>query len=176
MSKSRLIVLVPLALFLVLAGYFAVGLSRDPAKLPSMLIGKATPNFDLPELGDSGRFTPAALKGQVTLVNFFASWCLPCRSEHPILMGLKKSGVRIIGVAYKDKPDNAKRLLDDDGNPFEIVAVDLDGQAGIDWGVYGVPETYVIDRDGVVRYRQVAAITPNDLDTVIKPLLAELNK
>jgi len=174
MTRSRLIVLVPLALFLALAGYFAIGLTRDPAKLPSMLIGKTTPAFALPLLDQEGQFTPADLQGKVTLVNFFASWCLPCRAEHPILMALKQSGVRVIGIAYKDKPANTQRLLTEDGNPYEAVAVDADGLAGIDWGVYGVPETYVIDRNGVVQYRQVAAITPADLDTVIKPLLAKL--
>jgi cytochrome c biogenesis protein CcmG/thiol:disulfide interchange protein DsbE len=174
---KRLLTLLPLALFAVLLGYFALGLKRDPHILPSALIDRPAPDFSLPPLVEAkpgvGR---ADLTGGPVLVNFFASWCVPCRAEHPLLTRLAASGVAIHGIDYKDKPDDAKRWLAELGDPYRRLGVDRDGRVAIDFGVYGVPETYVIDRAGNIRYRQVGPITPADLDQKIKPLLAELGR
>jgi cytochrome c biogenesis protein CcmG/thiol:disulfide interchange protein DsbE len=171
----RLLFLVPLALFAVLAGYFALGLSRDPSVLPSALIDKPAPEFNLPGLGERAGLATLDLAGGVTLVNFFASWCAPCRVEHPLLMRLKREGrIALYGIDYKDKPDEAGRLLAQLGDPYRRIGVDRDGRTAIDFGVYGVPETYVIDKDGHIRYRQVGPITPEDYERKILPLLKQL--
>jgi cytochrome c biogenesis protein CcmG/thiol:disulfide interchange protein DsbE len=171
----RLLFLVPLALFAVLAGYFTLGLSRDPSVLPSALIDKPAPEFSLPALGEGPGLAKADLAGRVTLVNFFASWCAPCRVEHPLLMRLKQEGrVALYGIDYKDRPDEARRLLAQLGDPYGRIGVDRDGRTAIDFGVYGVPETYVIDMDGRIRYRQVGPITREDYARRILPLLKQL--
>jgi cytochrome c biogenesis protein CcmG/thiol:disulfide interchange protein DsbE len=171
----RLLFLVPAALFAVLAGYFGLGLSRDPSLLPSALLGKPAPAFSLLALGDKPGLATADLGGRVTLVNFFASWCVPCRVEHPLLMRLKQEGrIALYGIDYKDKPDEAGRLLAQLGDPYRRIGVDSDGRTAIDFGVYGVPETYVIDKDGHIRYRQVGPITPEDYERKILPLLKQL--
>jgi cytochrome c biogenesis protein CcmG/thiol:disulfide interchange protein DsbE len=171
----RLLFLVPLALFAVLAGYFTLGLSRDPSVLPSALIDKPAPEFSLPALGEGPGLAKADLAGRVTLVNFFASWCAPCRVEHPLLMRLKQEGrVALYGIDYKDRPDEASRLLAQLGDPYGRIGVDRDGRTAIDFGVYGVPETYVIDMDGRIRYRQVGPITREDYERRILPLLRQL--
>ncbi|MBU0724426.1 MAG: DsbE family thiol:disulfide interchange protein [Alphaproteobacteria bacterium] len=173
----RLVYLLPLVLFLGVVAYFAVGLTRDPQKLPSTMIDRPAPEFALPPLLDSvPGLATADLKGQVALVNVFASWCAPCRVEHPILTGLARDGVTIFGINQKDKPEPAKRFLANLGNPYTRVGVDADGRASIDWGVYGVPETYVIDREGHVRYRHVGALTARDVSEKIRPMLRELSR
>jgi cytochrome c biogenesis protein CcmG/thiol:disulfide interchange protein DsbE len=173
----KLLYLLPLAAFIALAGYFAVALrsDRDPHELPSALIDKPAPAFDLPPLGTGEAVVSSALQGQVVVVNFFASWCVPCRIEHPVLMRLaNQDHVAITGIAYKDKPEDAQRLLDDSGNPFRRVGLDLSGRTGIDFGVYGVPETYVIDKTGRIRKKFVGPLSPEAVDRDLLPLLRRL--
>lgn len=178
MAASRnLAALLPLGVFLAIMAYFAVGLTRDPNTLPSALLDRPAPVTILPLLGDAaGRFGPADLKGQVTLVNFFASWCAPCRVEHPTLMALKHDGLHIVGIAYKDRPEDAKGYIIDHGDPYAVIAADDDGRASIEWGVYGVPETYIVDRDGVIRYRHVGVLSAEVWKTKLQPVVAELSK
>jgi cytochrome c biogenesis protein CcmG/thiol:disulfide interchange protein DsbE len=174
---KRAIYLLPLALFIGLIGYFIVGLQRDPHLLPSALLDRPAPEFSLPPLVDGKPgIARADLADGPMLVNFFASWCVPCRAEHPILTRLAGEGILLQGVAYKDKPEDAKSWLKQLGDPYKRIGQDRDGRTAIEFGVYGVPETYVIDRKGTIRYRQVGPITPSDLDTKIKPLLAELKR
>lgn len=142
---------------------------------PSLLIDKPAPRFDLPPLyaGKQG-FKNADLKGHVTLVNFFASWCVPCRAEHPALRSLAGSGITLVGINYKDKPENAQAFLAELGNPYAVVAADAEGSAGIDFGVYGVPESCLIDKNGVVRFRQPGALTPDVIRDEILPRAQKL--
>jgi len=171
----RLLFILPLTLFAVLVGYFGLGLSRDPSVLPSALIDQPAPIFNLPGLGDRPGLANSDLAGSVTLVNFFASWCAPCRVEHPLLMRLAAEGsVALYGIDYKDKPEESGRLLTHLGDPYRRIGVDGDGRTAIDFGVYGVPETYVLDRSGRIRYRQVGPITAEDYDQKILPLLKRL--
>ncbi len=173
---KRLLYLLPLALFLALLGYFAVGLQRDPHILPSAMIDKSAPEFALPPLLDGKPGIARADLDGPLLVNFFASWCVPCRVEHPVLGRLAGAGVELLGIAWKDKPEDARAWLAELGDPYRRLAVDRDGRVGIDFGVYGVPETYVIDRTGKIRYREAGPITPEDLKDKILPLLAELKR
>lgn len=163
-------------LFMALTLAFALGLGRDPSVLPSPLIGKPVPAFDLPPVkGRSAGLATADLKGEVSLVNVFASWCTACRDEHPVLMGLRRQGsVPIHGLNYKDKPEDAARWLNEFGDPYTRTGADLTGQVGIDWGVYGVPETFVVDSQGRIAFKQVGPITPEILNTVILPVVASL--
>ena len=171
----RLLFLLPLALFVVLAGYFGLGLFRDPALLPSALIDRPMPDFTLSGLADKPGLAKADLAGGVVLINFFASWCAPCREEHPLLMRLAAEGrVALYGIDYKDKPEDATRLLAQLGDPYRRIGVDRSGRTFIDFGAYGVPETYVVDKEGRIRYRQVGPITPEDYDRVLVPLLKQL--
>lgn len=171
----RLLFILPLALFATLAGYFGLGLSRDPALLPSALIDRPTPDFTLPGLAAKPGLAKADLADSVVLVNFFASWCAPCREEHPLLMRLAAEGrVALYGIDYKDKPEDAMRLLGQFGDPYRRIGVDRAGRTFIDFGAYGVPETYVIDKQGRIRFRQVGPITPDDYDQKILPLLKQL--
>lgn len=176
--RKRLLFLLPVALFAILAVYLMLGLrpERDPTLVPSAMIDKPAPDFVLPGLFDDGQgLATADLLGQVTLVNFFASWCVPCRAEHPILLRLaREEGIPLYGIAYKDKPDASRAWLADLGDPFQRIGVDLSGRTAIDFGVYGVPETYVIDGEGRIRHRHVGPLTPAMLDEVILPLIAEL--
>ena len=160
---------------LVLAGLvvlFAVGLQRDPTKIPSPLVGKPAPAFDL-ATPDGARLRLADLHGQPVLVNFWASWCLPCLQEHPLMMELARSGVKIVGLNYKDEPQAAEQWLARHGNPFTVVARDADGRVGLDWGVYGVPETFVVDAQGVIRHKQVGPMTREAWDKEVSPKLHE---
>jgi cytochrome c biogenesis protein CcmG/thiol:disulfide interchange protein DsbE len=171
----RLLFLAPVALFAVLAGYFGLGLNRDPSLLPSALLDKPVPDFSLPALGDKPGLATPDLAGRVTLVNFFASWCAPCRVEHPLLMRLAAEGsVALYGIDYKDRPETANRLLAELGDPYRRIGVDGAGRTAIDFGVYGVPETYVIDQEGRIRYRHVGPLTPADYEAKILPLLKRL--
>jgi cytochrome c biogenesis protein CcmG/thiol:disulfide interchange protein DsbE len=175
-QMKRLVYLVPLTAFLVLAGYFAIGLTKDPQKLPSMLIDKPAPQMTLPPLHEGKQgFDSANLTGGVTLVNFWASWCGPCRIEHPQLNRLAAEGVNLVGINQADPPQNAKAFLRALGDPFRAIGVDADRRAGIEWGVYGLPETFVIDKQGRIRYRHVGPITEQDLAQVIRPMLKSLN-
>jgi cytochrome c biogenesis protein CcmG, thiol:disulfide interchange protein DsbE len=171
---KRLLFVVPVLLFAGIAAYFAVGLTHEPGKLPSALIDKPAPDFALPPLTDKPGLATGDLKGEVTLVNFFASWCAPCRIEHPLLMRIGKS-VPLVGIAYKDKPEESRRFLEQLGDPYRRIAVDRDGRAAIDFGVYGVPETYVIDRDGKIRFRFVGPLTEKAWREEIEPLVRRLS-
>ncbi|HVZ07404.1 DsbE family thiol:disulfide interchange protein [Rhodopila sp.] len=173
----RVLFLLPLLLFVLLAAYFFAALrpSHDPQVLPSAMLEKPAPAFDLAELGTDRRLTLASLKGKPVVINFFASWCVPCRIEHPLLMRLaKENGVPIYGIAYKDKPDAASTLLGTYGDPYRQVGLDLEGRTGLNFGVYGVPETYVIDAGGIIRKRFVGPLTAEAADKELLPLLKRL--
>ena len=180
MIKPRsLVALLPLIIFGVLTAYFAVGLSRDPHLIPSALIDKPVPNFTLPALpGFSRGLTSADLTGgKPKLLNVFASWCAPCRAEQPVLVRLAaEHGVEVRGLNYKDKPEDAVAWLKTQGNPFLSVGSDLDGRVGIDFGVYGVPESFIIDGEGRIRYKHVGPLTPDDIANTVLPLLADLRR
>lgn len=177
-GRRRLLVTLPLAAFLMLAGLFLYRLgSGDPSKIPSALIGRPAPATNLPPLAGlvhNGAAVPgvatADFSGAVTLVNVWASWCVPCHDEAPLLMKLAEDKrIRIVGINYKDQPDNARRFIGRHGNPFLAVGVDPNGRASIDWGVYGVPETFLIGRDGRIAHKLVGPITPDNLQAVLKP-------
>jgi cytochrome c biogenesis protein CcmG/thiol:disulfide interchange protein DsbE len=177
-TKRRLLVLLPLAVFLALAALFLFRLGAgDPSKLPSALIGRPVPDTPLPAVEGLVRdgkpvpgITNADFKGAVSLVNVWASWCVPCHDEAPLLMQLAEDKrIRILGINYKDQPDNARRFVGRYGNPFAAVGADANGRASIDWGVYGVPETFVIGRDGKIAYKLVGPISPENLAATLKP-------
>jgi cytochrome c biogenesis protein CcmG/thiol:disulfide interchange protein DsbE len=168
---------IPLIVFVVLAGFFYVGLHRDPHEVPSPFIGKLAPDFTLPVVGQPGQtFAPAENRGKVWLLNVWAPWCVSCRQEHAELMRLAQSGVPIYGLNWKDKDREAAGLLANIGNPYVKVADDLSGQTGIDWGVTGTPETYVIDKNGIIRMKQIGIITDAVWQAKFVPLLKELNQ
>jgi cytochrome c biogenesis protein CcmG, thiol:disulfide interchange protein DsbE len=169
--------LVPLGIFLVLVIFLGVGLGLNPRQVPSPLIDRPAPAFDLPQLhATDKRISPEALRGQVWLLNVWASWCVSCRQEHPVLVDLAKSGVvPIYGLNYKDQREEALRWLQQWGDPYKLSIMDPKGVTGIDYGVYGVPETYVIDKAGVIRYKQIGPLTPEILRDTILPLVKKLN-
>ena len=168
--------LVPLAVFLLLAVFLAIGLTRDPREVPSPFIGKPAPGFALAELREAGRtFKPEDMKGKVWLLNVWASWCVSCRVEHPLLVDMSRKGlVPIVGLNYKDKRDEGLQWLTRHGDPYMLSAFDVEGRVGIDYGVYGVPETFVIDKQGVIRYKQIGPITPEAMEKTILPLIRKL--
>lgn len=168
--------LVPLAVFVVLAVFLAIGLKLRPDEVPSPLIDKAAPVFSLPQLHEPDKLiTPADFRGQVWLFNVWASWCVSCREEHPVLLQLARTGeVPIYGLNYKDTRQDAVRWLEQLGNPYTASAFDEAGQVGIDYGVYGVPETYVIDRDGVIRHKHIGPITVDVMRNEILPIVRKL--
>ncbi len=168
--------LLPLTIFGIMVGFLAVGLTLNPREIPSPLVGKAAPVFSLPQLHEQDKvFSPDDMKGKVWLLNFWASWCSGCRTEHPVLMDLANSGlVPIYGVDYKDQRGEALAWLEEWGNPYPIVAVDTAGKVGIDYGVYGVPETYVIDKQGLIRYKQIGPLDDETVEKKILPLVKEL--
>jgi cytochrome c biogenesis protein CcmG/thiol:disulfide interchange protein DsbE len=171
--------ILPLAAFFALAAYFALALrpGRDPQALPSALIDKPLPAFSLPELAGGGTLSPEALRGQVAVINFFASWCAPCREEHPLLMQLaRQEKLPLVGIAYKDKPQDSQRFLGQLGDPYGRVGVDREGRTGFDFGVYGVPETYVVDRQGRIRKRFVGPLTPEAVERELLPLVRALGQ
>jgi cytochrome c biogenesis protein CcmG/thiol:disulfide interchange protein DsbE len=176
--RFRPLFLLPLAAFFGLVAAFTLGLGRDPKIVPSPLIGKPVPVFSLPPVkGRSLGLSSSDLQGEVSLVNVFASWCVACREEHPVFMQLRAQGtVPIHGLNYKDKPDDAARWLDTMGDPYTRTGADTDGRVAIDWGVYGVPETFVVDRQGRIAYKQIGAITPEILDQTILPMIAKLRQ
>ncbi len=178
----RVIVLVPLVVFLALIAVFYAGLySGDPSRIPSALIGHPAPQVSLPPvpgLERDGKPLPgidaASFKGAVTVVNVWASWCVPCHDEAPLLVALAQDArLRVIGINYKDQPENARRFLGRYGDPFAAAGADPNGRAAIEWGVYGVPETFVVGRDGRITYKLVGPITPENFETVIKPEIAK---
>ena len=169
--------LIPLALFIVLVVLLAVGLKLDPKHIPSPFIGKPAPMFDLPILHNPQQHIKTAdLQGQVWLLNVWASWCVSCRAEHEVVKRFVAMGMApVYGLNYKDKPEDAKSWLNALGDPYQASLMDISGDAGIDWGVYGVPETFVIDKKGIVRFKQVGPVTNSIIDEKILPLVKELN-
>ena len=178
--RGRLLYLVPAIVFGVIAGYFLWGLitDRDPRAIPSVMIDQPVPEFDLGPiegLAGPGLKTADLTNGQVTLVNFFASWCIPCRAEHALLIELVKyDRARLVGINYKNEAEEARAWLAQLGNPYAAIGADTTGRAGIEWGVYGLPETFVIDRQGRIRYRHVGQLDADALKRTIRPLLREL--
>lgn len=176
--KRMIKFLLPLALFLIAVGFLAKGLFLDPHEVPSPLVGKPAPKFQAPVLGENDKtFTGEEMKGKVWLLNVWASWCGACKDEHPVLMEMSKiDELNTYGLDYKDTDAEAQAVLKENGNPYKVVATDLEGKIGIDYGVYGVPETYVIDKAGVIRYKQIGPITMEILHTKILPLVKELQR
>ncbi|MBS0644073.1 MAG: DsbE family thiol:disulfide interchange protein [Acetobacteraceae bacterium] len=174
---TRALFLLPLLLFAVVAGYFFTALrpSHDTRELPSALLDKPAPAFDLAGLGSDKRLTLDGLKGRPSVINFFASWCAPCRIEHPVLMRLaKQDKVAIYGISYKDKSEASTNFLTTLGDPYRQVGLDPDGRTGLNFGVYGVPETYVLDGNGVIRKRFVGPLSAEAVDRELLPLLKKL--
>jgi len=170
-------VLIPLAVFVAMLVFLGVGLKLDPREVPSPLIDKPVPTFSLQTLDEPSRLLSSAdMRGQVWLLNVWASWCGGCREEHPTLVEFAQTrAVPIVGLNYKDQPDDARRWLGRLGNPYIASVSDLDGRTGIEFGVYGVPETFVIDKAGVIRHKQIGPITPDILRDTILPLVKKLN-
>jgi len=168
----------PLALFLVLVGFLAAGLKLNPREVPSPLVGKPAPAFALPVLHQPDQqFSPADMRGKVWLLNVWASWCASCRDEHPLLVDLaRRKVIPVIGLNYKDRSDEAKTWLARFGNSYELSVVDADGRIGIDYGVYGVPETYLIDAEGVIRYKRIGPLTAAILEEKLLPLARSLKR
>jgi cytochrome c biogenesis protein CcmG/thiol:disulfide interchange protein DsbE len=187
-------VFVPLALFLGMAVFLAVGLTRNPQEIPSPLIGQSAPAFQLPVVGGSGVFGAEQFKGQVTLVNLWATWCAGCKEEHPLLMALaRQPGLHMLGINYKElqaselagqdpqsaeavqkATDRSQAWLQKHGQAFGVNLLDMDGRVGMDFGVYGLPETYLVDRQGVVRFKHAGALTPDVVQQKLLPLLRSL--
>jgi cytochrome c biogenesis protein CcmG, thiol:disulfide interchange protein DsbE len=179
-ARRRIAVLIPLAVFLSLAGLFLFRLGAgDASRIPSALIGRPAPATDLPPVAGltrDGQPVPglnvADFKGAVTLLNVWASWCVPCHDEAPLLVALADDKrFRVVGINYKDQPDNARRFLGRYGNPFAASGADSNGRAAIEWGVYGVPETFIIGRDGRIAYKLIGPITPDNIATTLRPEL-----
>ncbi|HWK69517.1 MAG TPA: DsbE family thiol:disulfide interchange protein [Burkholderiaceae bacterium] len=170
--------LLPLAGFVLLIGLLALGLTLKPSEVPSPLIGKQAPDFSLPKLAaPNDTFSPQSMKGKVWLLNVWASWCYPCLEEHPVITDLATThALPIVGLNYKDVPEDAAAWLERNGNAFESVVSDQKGVVGIDYGVYGVPETYVIDKAGVIRYKHIGAVSHSEARDTILPLVWELQK
>lgn len=176
---NRAIVIVPLAIFAVLVAVmgwlllFAEGGERDASTIPSALIGQPAPDFALPAVAPSvpGGFSTADLQGEPAIVNVFASWCVPCLAEHPIIAELAQQGWRVYGLNHKDKPGDALRWLETHGNPYTAVGADQDGRASIEWGVTGVPETFVVDAEGVIRFKWAGPLTPDLVQRKLQPVL-----
>jgi cytochrome c biogenesis protein CcmG/thiol:disulfide interchange protein DsbE len=169
---------VPLGVFLVLSAFLTLGLRLDPREVPSPLINRPAPAFRLTQLDDQDKtFAPGEMLGRVWLLNVWASWCVSCRAEHAVLIALSRTGaVPIYGLAYKDTRENALTFLRSSGNPYVLSIQDMDGRAGIDYGVYGVPESYVIDKTGVIRFKQIGPITIDVLEKTILPMVWRLSQ
>ncbi|WP_126447254.1 DsbE family thiol:disulfide interchange protein [Sulfuricystis multivorans] len=169
----------PLVIFILLVGLLAVGLNLNPREVPSPLIGKPAPAFEVAQLADPARkFSPKEMLGKVWLLNVWASWCVSCREEHPVIVEYAMKGLLppVVGLNYKDKREDGLRWLARFGDPYLLSAFDADGRVGIDYGVYGVPETYLIDKAGVIRFKQIGPITPEVMEKKILPLVKELDK
>lgn len=175
MKKSALI---PLGIFAVLVVFLAIGLSLKPREVPSPFIGKPVPEFSLPTLMTKGKsISPQALKGEVWMLNVFASWCVSCRAEHDVLTRfINSENVPVLGLNYKDEPKDAKEWLAALGNPYEHIAVDYKGQVGIDLGVYGVPETFVIDKKGIIRHKSTGPVFDETVRNDLLPLILKLRE
>jgi cytochrome c biogenesis protein CcmG/thiol:disulfide interchange protein DsbE len=176
MASTRF--LIPLGIFIAVAAFLFKGLSLNPKEVPSPLIGKAAPEFSLPMLNNfETRFANSDMTGKVWLLNVFASWCGPCLDEHPVIVNFARSDTApVLGFNYKDRPQAAAQWLDRHGDPYSQVVVDLDGRIGLDYGVYGVPETFLIDRAGIIRYKKIGPLTQADVVEDILPLIEELSR
>ncbi len=173
----KLKLVLPLVLFVIVMGFLAKGLFLDPREVPSPLVGKPAPAFTAPTLSDASKsFSVAEMKGKVWLLNVWASWCATCREEHPLLIEMRQHDIPLYGLAYKDTDVEAQAVLKQMGDPYITTATDASGKIGIDYGVYGVPETYIIDKAGIIRYKQIGPITPDSLRDKILPLLKALEK
>lgn len=166
----------PLIIFFALVAILAVGLTLNPRLVPSPLIGKPAPEFELPLLFNEGSFSNKDLIGHVTLVNVWASWCFACRQEHETVKHLSRNGVRIVGLNYKDEPEDAKGWLAKLGNPYQVIAVDYDGRIAIDWGVYGAPETFLIDKAGIIRHKVIGPLSDKENYDDLMSAMAALEK
>ena len=168
--------LMPLGVFTVLAGLLYVGLGLNPTRVDSPLIDKPAPPFELAQLKKpTETFSPEQMKGQVWLLNVWASWCVSCRYEHPLFMQVARAGVvPLVGLNYKDEREDSIAWLNEHGDPYIVSAYDIEGRVGIDYGVYGTPETYVIDKQGVIRYKHIGPVSPKDMQDTIMPLVKEL--
>jgi cytochrome c biogenesis protein CcmG/thiol:disulfide interchange protein DsbE len=169
--------LIPIGLFALLGILLAYGLRLDPRKIPSPLVGKPLPAFSLPTLHDPKKtLGNADFRGKVVLINVWASWCAACKQEHPVLMRMaSEKRVPLIGLNYKDKREDGLATLKAEGNPYDVSLVDTDGRIGLDWGVYGVPETFLIDKDGVIRHKHIGPITPEIWQDKLLPLIVQLS-
>ena len=168
---------VPLGIFLVLSAFLTAGLRLDPRLVPSPLIDRSAPTFRLTQLHDPDKtFAPREMLGRVWLLNVWASWCVSCRAEHEVLSALAQKGVPIYGLAYKDARESSLAFLRSFGNPYVLSIQDVDGRVGIDYGVYGVPETYLIDKAGVIRFKQIGPVTSNLVEETILPMVERLNR
>lgn len=172
------LLLLPLVLFIGLVAFLLVGLQRDPHEVPSPLINKPAPDFKLSQLRDPNKtFSPQELRGKVWVLNFWGTWCVACREEHPLLLEYSKTdAVPIYGVDYKDDRAAAVRMLEEEGNPYTLTVSDPDGRTSIDYGVYGAPESYLIDRNGVIRFKQIGPITPEVWQKEILPRAKQLSQ
>ena len=172
------LLLIPLAVFIGLIVFLFVGLGRDPHEVPSPLINKPAPSFQLPQLDDPAKtFSADSMRGKVWLLNFWGTWCIACRDEHPRLVEYARSAaIPIYGVDYKDDRDAAMKWLNELGNPYTLIAFDVDGRTSIDYGVYGAPETFLIDKNGVIRFKQIGPITDEVWNNKILPLTRQLNQ
>jgi len=170
--------LIPLGLFVVLVVFLAIGLTRNPQEVPSVLINKPAPEFRLPQLKEPAKtFSAAEMRGKVWMMNVWASWCFACREEHQYLFEYQKSGaVPIYGFNYKDQREDALAWLGEFGDPYVLSAVDLEGRVGMDYGVYGAPESYIIDKNGTIRLKHIGPVTPDVWAKEILPLVQELNR
>jgi cytochrome c biogenesis protein CcmG/thiol:disulfide interchange protein DsbE len=175
---ARLSSVAPIVVFVAIGVVLAAGLTLNPREIPSPLIGKPVPQFALPPVqGRTLGLASADLRGEVSLVNVFASWCVACKEEHPVFMQMKREGfLPVHGINYKDRPADAAKWLDDLGDPYTRTGVDLDGRVSIDWGIYGVPETFVVDRDGRIAYKHIGPVTPELFDKTLRPLVEKLRR
>ena len=170
--------LLPLVLFIALVGFLLIGLHRDPHEVPSPLINKPAPDFKLSQLKEPGKtFSPQEMRGKVWILNFWGTWCVACREEHPLLLEYAKTGaIPIYGVDYKDDRAAAMQMLEEEGNPYAMTVFDADGRVSIDYGVYGAPESYLIDRDGLIRFKQIGPITEEVWQKEFLPRAKQLNQ
>jgi cytochrome c biogenesis protein CcmG/thiol:disulfide interchange protein DsbE len=175
-NRGRLKFWLPVGAFVLLTVVLGIGLTLNPKEVPSPLIGKPAPSFELARLSDpDARFSPADMRGQVWLLNVWASWCVSCRAEHQVLERLAAQNlVPIVGLNYKDKPGDARQWLNNFGDPYAASVMDRDGRVGIDWGVYGVPETFLVDRSGIIRYKHIGPVSPEALDSILIPKIKAL--
>lgn len=175
MNKQRLFLFIPLVVFTVLALFFWRGLSLDPNKMPSALLDKPVPPFSLPRLENPQELrTHSLLQGKVSLLNVWATWCVTCRAEHAFLNQLKQQGVHIIGIDYKDNLQDAQRWIAELGNPYADIVSDEDGRLGLDLGVFGAPETYVVDKQGIIRYKYIGDLNQKVWDETIQPIFKSM--